>query len=102
MSVVVIKRSVVYLPAALAIISDKKVDGEEDDHEEDGDHEVDDDHEVDEVHTCKWRCSGSGAPCLQRTRVVRQSELSLFINVIKFVIIKNPPLCYFLQLRHQL
>ena len=80
---VVIKRSVVYLPAALAIISDKKVDGEEDDHEEDGDHEVD------EVHTCKWRCSGSGAPCLQRTRVVRQSELSLFINVIKFVIIKT-------------
>ena len=40
------------MPAALAIISDKKVDGEEDDHEED------DDHEVDEVHTCKWRCSG--------------------------------------------
>ena len=83
MSVVVIKRSVVYLPAALAIISDKKVDGEEDDHEEDGDHEVD------EVHTCKWRCSGSGAPCLQRTRVVRPSEISLFINVIKLVIINN-------------
>ena len=55
---VVIKRSVVYLPAALAIISDKKVDGEEDDHEEEDDHKEDDDHEVDEVHTCKWRCSG--------------------------------------------
>ena len=37
---VVIKRSFVYLPAALAIISDKKVYGDEDDHE------------VDEVQKC--------------------------------------------------
>ena len=41
---VVIKRSVVYLPTALAIISDEKVDGDEDDHE------------IEEVHTCKGCC----------------------------------------------
>ena len=46
MSVVVIKRSFVYLPAALAIISDKEVDGDEDDHK------------VGEVQTCKCRCCG--------------------------------------------
>ena len=49
MSVVVIKRSIVYLPAALAIISDNKVDVDEDDHE------VVEVHELQEVHTCKWR-----------------------------------------------
>ena len=49
MSVVVIKGSFVYLPAALAIISDKKVDGDEDDHEV---------VEVQEVHTGRWRFSG--------------------------------------------
>ena len=37
------------MPAALAIISDKKVDGDEDDHEV---------VEVQEVHTGRWRFSG--------------------------------------------